>query len=208
MLVGSLLAAQAALALLGGAAATAGTASRTSATLSLDLGVPVPIAVYGYSSSGEGGDGGRLTFLGAASLALSLPLDGALSCVVWAEVADIHGRDGDASADIYFASVGAGLELTYRLGSVRAGSPVLSGSVGPGVLASGIVVDEDMRLDTWSLGGRARLNLGVHVADGVALGLAVALGVYAAPLDEASWFNRSLGGTRLAVIAVSLIADL
>lgn len=65
-----------------------------------------------------------------------------------------------------------------------------------------------MRLDTWSLGGRARLNLGVHVASGVALGLAVSLGLYAAPLDEESWFNRSLRGTRLAVIAVSLIADL
>jgi hypothetical protein len=205
--VGALLAVQAAIALLGGAAATAAAAPDTRATLSLDLGVPIPIAVYGYMSRGDGGDGGELVFLGAASLALSLPLDGALSCVVWGEVADIHGRDGDASADIYFASLGVGLELTYRFGSAHTG-PILTGSVGPSVLASGIVVDDDMRLDTWSLGARARLNLGVHVASSVALGLAVAFGLYVAPLDEGSWFNRSLGGTRFAVIGVSVAAEL
>lgn len=207
MLVRALLAGSVALILSGRFASP--TAAATSApTVSLDLGVPIPIAVYGYLSSGDGGGGGGLTFLGAVGLEAALSLTEGLAVAVWLDFADIHGRDGDATADIYFASAGAGLRLTHCFGAPLPGSVTVTASLGPGVLASGIVVDEDMRLDTWSLGGRARLNLGVHVADGVALGLAVALGVYAAPLDEASWFNRSLGGTRLAVIAVSLVADL
>lgn len=60
------------------------------------------------------------------------------------------------------------------------------------------------RLDTWSLGGRARGFVGVRLSETVALGVAATLGLFSAPLDAETWFNKPLRGTRYAVVALGV----
>lgn len=177
--------------------------------LAVDAGVPIPLAVYGYLARVGSDDGGHLQFLGSLGLELALPMGTRdWSLAVWIDGADIHGRDGDVSADVYFVSFGIGARFDMRFGGAADDAFATSLSGGVGALSNGIVVDENLRLDTWSLGGRARGFLGVCIGDTFAIGVAASLALYSAPLDADTWFNKPLRGTRYVAVGLSLDASL
>jgi hypothetical protein len=126
------------------------------------------------------------------------------SLAAWIDGADIRGRDGDASADIYFLSFGFGARFDAGFGGAAGRTFAVSMSAGLGALANGIVVDQNLRLDTWSLGGRGRGFLGVRVSDTVTIGVAATLGIFSAPLDADTWFNKPLRGTRYVVVGLGV----
>jgi len=185
-----------------------GLSAARAADLRVSLAVPLPLAVYGYinSGGGGGGDGGGLEFLGSVGLDLALPFaqgsDLALS--LWADGSLIAGSDGETTALIYFAATGVGIAWRPSLNRDVA----LYVALGPAVVASGIVVDEDLRLDTWSLGGRAAAALDIAIAEDVTVGPWVSFTVTGAPLNEDVWFNRPLRGTRYFSAGVSLRVEL
>lgn len=171
-----------------------------SADLRISIGAPIPLAVYGYISSGEGSDGGSLDFLGAAGVELSFPWASGFSVAVWCDGALIAGSDGDATAFIYFATAGAGLGWRHDISRKIS----FAMSAGPAVLASGIVVDDGLRLDTWSVGGRAAASLDIALGGGITLGPWLSFLVTSPPLDAETWFNRPLGGTRVFSAGLSM----
>lgn len=181
-----------------------GDTTARSTDLRISIGAPIPMAVYGYISSGDGGDGGSLDFLGAAGVELAFPLESGFYVATWCDAAVIAGSDGDATAFIYFATAGAGLGWRHELSR----GIHLAMSVGPAVLASGIVVDDGLRLDTWSLGGRAAAALDFHVGGGATLGPSLSFFATGPPLDADTWFNRPLGGTRVFTLGVSMAVRL
>jgi hypothetical protein len=189
-------------ALLGGAEARA-------EALRLALAVPVPLAVYGYlpegggdGLGGGGGSGGGLDFLGGLALSLEGPPLGetSLRAGLWAEGLWVRGSEGGTSADVYLVAAGAALGWLRELG----GDATLRIAAGPAVVASGIVVDAAMRLDTWALGGRAEAGVAWTLGDGVSLGPWASLLVAGPPLDASTWFNKPLGGTRVLQVGVAL----
>ncbi|MCA9513827.1 MAG: hypothetical protein KC635_02690 [Myxococcales bacterium] len=140
--------------------------------------------------------------MGAVGLELAVPIGaGGWSVMAWLDGADIRGRDGDATADVYFASFGVGGRFDARFG---ADAFAASLSLGLGALANGLVVDEDLRLDTWSLGGRARAFVGPRLGEGVALGVVATLAIFSAPLDADTWFNKPLRGTRYLTLGLGV----
>ncbi len=165
--------------------------------VTVHAGIPAPIAVYGFKASG-GSVEQRYPVAFGLRAAARVAADWPAWWAVHAETARILAVDGDAEARTYFTTFGP-LVLwapwTWRADPLS--GPLFG--LGPDLLFSGIVVDESLRLDTWTLGGRAEVQAGLPLGDAWALHAGASLGAYLPPMDRETWFNVRLGRTILAV---------
>jgi hypothetical protein len=167
--------------------------------LRLSGGIPLPLAVYGYVARDDGD--AQLDFIGSLGVDLSYTIDPATATALeaWLDTSLISASDADVRAIIYFVGVGLGLSWRPAIGD----GCVLDIGVGFSALAHGIVVDDGMRIDTWSFGLRARAALDFDIAPGVALGPLISFHAHDAPIDATHWYNRPLRGTRYLRLAVA-----
>ena len=69
---------------------------------------------------------------------------------------------------------------------------------------SGVIVEDAVRKDTVSFGGRVQGRIGYRLTPDWSVDLVVGFGMYSWPVDEATWFNAELRETQLLTVAVGL----
>ena len=172
--------------------------------VSVELGVPLPLSVYGYRSE-DGASG--LEFLGSLGFEYLRSVHsltfGSLHVGGWIIAADIHGRDRDATADVYFVSLGVIGALEIPIGTTPY-STRITGALGLGAMFNGIIVDSSMRLQTSALGGLARLRFSLPISSCTSLGASATLELFSEPLNRARWFNAELHETVVVTLALGL----
>lgn len=170
--------------------------------LSLDLGVPVPLSVYGYRSK----DGARgLVWLGAVGLEYRHRVAGHVDVGAWVSAANVHGKGGDATADVYFVSSGLLGAYELPLGTGEHVSTLIF-VLGLGVMWSGIAVDDGIGLRTTSIGSLGRIRFSWPMSPHIALGLSTSFELFSAPLNRETWFNTELKETFVLGIALGVTA--
>ena len=167
----------------------------------VQIGVPVPLTVYGVNAQS---DGITHRYPAYAELGVAVSLSPRWAVGTRLGGATVVGDDGVNDATAWWLSFGPELRvaLWQPSGSWLGGLAVVGG---PAALRNVILVDENIRLDTWSVGGRGALSGGLPLTSGWALDATVGVEVYAAPLDKETWFNKPLGRTALLTIAVGVI---
>lgn len=155
------------------------------------VGVPVPLTVYGFNTQSD-------------SVSTRRPLYGGLALGL--EVVDgwqvggrlggmtLIGEDGADSADVWFVSMGG--QIRYHP------TPAWQLALGPSVLRNAIIIDENIRLDTWALGAASSLGWAWEVSPRWSWDVEVGLEAYMPPWNKTTWFNQALGRTVLLTVGV------
>lgn len=157
------------------------------------VGVPLPLALYGAR-----GDGGAVALLAHGQLGAAARLGA--SRFFLGGAAGLSYLEAGNRLGSHAALWSAGPELSVR---ARLRGATLTVGGGPSVARIAVTVDDRIGKRSHALGGRAQVRLERALA-GVGVGLAVGLELYGAPVDDAAWFNRRLGGTRLVTVGLSL----
>jgi hypothetical protein len=171
----------------------ASTASAAPLTLRSRLGLPVPLTVYGFNTQSDSVSTRRPIYGG---LTLDLAWAPAWQAGLRVGGMTLVGEDGANSADVWFVSMG---------GHVRH-QPVsgLSVTLGPSVLRNAIIIDENIRLDTWALGAAGGVGWAFALSDAWTIDAEVGLQTYLPPWNKATYFNQPLGRTVLLTLAVGV----
>jgi hypothetical protein len=122
------------------------------------------------------------------------------------ESAAVFAIDDGPGSYLYFMSFSP--ELLTQWASVLPRHNVgLTLGAGPSFLSSGVVVDEELRLDTYALGGRAHARVMVWATRSVSFDFDFSLSVYGTPNEPKTWFNKPLRHTVLSALTVGVSWD-
>ena len=173
------------------------------------LGVPVPVTVYGFKARGKGVEMRRpvraelqfetspLVDLPVCELPLTLAVSAALSVV-------LGDAEGSLDTDARFTTLGLDALVGPWWPWDATHAPGLSVGLGPALLFEHVQVDENLRLDTWSVGMRARLRLTVPLTTDLAVVLDGGWERYGPPVDRDTYFNYPLGRTVLSFVTLGV----
>lgn len=181
--------------------AAPGARGRGPVALRAHAGVPVPITLYGYDAQSGGVStrapvygGVGMTYLIAEPWSAGARLSGAT----------LIGEHGDNEARAWFVSGGLEAELRCWAPGTDDALGGLSVALGPSLLRNAVVVDENIRIDTWALGARGAVLAGWPLAEAWSIEGAVAFEIYGPPLDKETYFNEPLGRTALLTLALGV----
>lgn len=155
------------------------------------IGLPVPLTVYGFNTQSDSVSTRRPLYGG-----LAIDFDWALAWRAGLRLGGMTlvGQDGANAADVWFVSSGGYVLYQPRLG--------LGIALGPSILRNAVIIDENIRLDTWALGAASHVGWGFAVGRGWTLDAELGLEAYLPPWNKATYFNQPLGRTILLTLAL------
>lgn len=163
--------------------------------VSVQGGVPIPLTVYGFNTQADSVSTHRPLY-GAIDIALTLRPEWQVGARLGGMT--LVGADGASEADAWF--IAGGLQVNW--------TPLADWpwrvSLGPSLLRNAVIVDENIRLDTWAWGARAATGYAWPLHPHWAIDVEAGIEAYRPPWNKATFFNQPLGRTVLMTIALGL----
>lgn len=164
-------------------------------TAGAQIGLPVPLTVYGINTQADSVSTRRPLYV-AVDVGLQIHPRWQVGARLGGMT--LVGVDGSSEANAWFVSSGVQVNWSPRL------DWPWRVSIGPSLLRNAVIVDENIRLDTWAWGGRAASGVGWSIAARWTIDVEAGIEAYRPPWNKSTFFNQPLGRTVLATIALGV----